>query len=255
MPIAQQGFDIARMFTPQSPGQPAMQPPPAPSPAPPAPAADDPAAAAPAPGAFAPPAPAGYDATAGAPPTAPPTAPPGMPGAAPGMDQFAAAMQSLRQPQAPGPPQSDPLSLLRMIIANPYLHQALQQPTMGPAAPRSMYLPMPAPGARYGARQMPLPLGAVMNAIYALAGQSMEQLNANTREDDPEVPEYLVGEDGEFLVDPASPEARAVLVSRLFEISESARSRPSRARTQRNQWHESGGDESELWAFEAGFTR
>jgi hypothetical protein len=140
-----------------------------------------------------------------------------------------------------------------MILSNPQLQQALQQPAMGPAAPRTISLPMPARGQQRGSRQATIPLGAVMNAIYALAGQSMEQLNANTREDDPAVPEYLVGEDGEFLVDPASSEARAGLVARLFEISETARSRPAVRR--RRRWIESEGDESELFALEAGFTR
>ena len=256
-PYIQQGMDFAKLgmqvgqqFSgPPSGGQQPQPPDPATPPPPAAPlqstgAGDDPSSGMPA------------------------TMPQGMPAGAAGMDQFAALLQALRQqqlasqpapaPPAPqpspyGPPQSDPLALLRMIISNPQLQQALQQRTMGPAAPRAISLPMPAKGRQHGRRQMTIPLGAVMNAIYSLAGQSMEQLNANTREDDPEVPEYLVGEDGEFLVDPANPRERAELVERLFEISEAARSRPALRRRRRSI--ESEGDESERWALEAGFTR
>ena len=159
-------------------------------------------------------------------------------------------------PPAPSPlgsPQSDPLALLRLIITNPQLQQALHQPVAGVAAPRAITLPMPAPASHHGSKQLAIPLGAVMNAIYALAGQSMEHLNAETREDDPAVPEYLVGENGDFLVDPASPAERAELVARLFEISETARRRP--AVRQRRRVVETETDESELFALEAGFTR
>ena len=142
----------------------------------------------------------------GAPPTAASPPPPFAMGAPP--------------PFVTGAPQSDPLSLLRMIVANPQVLQALQPPT--PATPRAIALPMPATGPA-GSQSLSLPLGAVLNAIVQLSAQGLDRVNANTREEDPEVPEYLVGEDGEFLVDPASPEARARLVAELFEISEHAR--------------------------------
>ena len=254
-PYAQQGFDFAKLGMQigqqfQQPGGQPQRPP------------DDPAAVL----AGQPPSPAvaGFDTTGAATPTGmPPPGPPGLPDGAAGMDQFAAFLQALRQqqaapqpapapPQAAAPSQSDPLAMLRMIITNPQLQQALQQSTMGPSAPRAISLPVPAPTRPSGSRQMSIPLGAVMNAIYALAGQSMEQLNANTREDDPEVPEYLVGEDGEFLVDPASSEERARLVTEWFEMSENARRRPARRRRQSSEFES---DESERWAIEAGFTR
>jgi hypothetical protein len=52
-------------------------------------------------------------------------------------------------------------------------------------------------------------------------------------------------------VDPANPQARAMRVAELFEISGAARRRPMR----RRRLIESEGDESELFALEAGFTR
>jgi hypothetical protein len=171
-----------------------------------------------------------------APPPAPPlapAAPPEPPGTPPaGVDTPGVDTGVVAPPTPAGPPQSDPLSLLRMIVSNPQVMQALQPPT--PASPRAISLPMPAPGQPGGRRGVSIPLGAVMNAIFALAGQSMDHLNANTREDDPEVPEYLIGEDGEFLVDPANSAERADLVARIFEISEQASYRPAAPR--RDGW-------------------
>ena len=69
---------------------------------------------------------------------------------------------------------------------------------------------------------MDIPLGAVINAIAGLTGPALMQLNARTSEADPEVPEYLVSEDGEFIVDPASSDDRASLVVHMFEVSDEA---------------------------------
>jgi hypothetical protein len=123
---------------------------------------------------------------------------------------------------APAPP-ADGMAALRAILVNPQFQQALQwSAAMGPGGPRSVQLPVPAPGHPGGARPVDVPLGAVMNAIASLAGQSMGQLNAGTREDEPEVPGYLVDEQGEFVVDPASAEERAALVAHLFRMNEEA---------------------------------
>jgi hypothetical protein len=50
----------------------------------------------------------------------------------------------------------------------------------------------------------------------------MMQLNSTTSESDPEVPEYLVGDDGGFIVDPADADDRASLVVHLFQMSDEA---------------------------------
>ena len=93
-----------------------------------------------------------------------------------------------------------------------------------------------------------------MNAIAALAGQSMTELNESTPEDDPEVPSYLVDEDGEFVVDPASPDDRAALVAHLFRISDEAQRSGRFWTTQRSASRgDDELDESETWAREAGF--
>jgi hypothetical protein len=104
-------------------------------------------------------------------------------------------------------------------------------------------------------RSVQIPLGAVMNAISALAGQSRAELNASTREDEPEVPPYLVDEEGDFIVDPASPDDRAALVTHLFRVSDEAQ-RAARYWQPDAPPSEADGelDESDAWARDAGFT-
>ncbi len=118
---------------------------------------------------------------------------------------------------APAPPGMDATNLLGLILSNPQLQQALQAlAAQGAAAPRTVGLPMPGPD---GVRTVPVPLGAVLNTVGALTGPAMVELTALTREDDLELPEYLVSEAGELVVDPASPEERAALVAHLFRIA------------------------------------
>jgi hypothetical protein len=151
--------------------------------------------------------------------------------------------------------QPDALGLLRVILTNPQLQQALQSaPAIGAGAQPAVQLPVPSPAAPNQTRPVPIPLGAVMNAIAALAGQSMTELSENISEDEPEVPPYLVDDDGNFIVDPASPDDRAALVTHLFRLSEEA---------QRSGLHHPPGsrfgeadaelDESDQFAAEAGF--
>jgi hypothetical protein len=187
------------------------------------------------------------------------------------MDQLAALLAALQQRQVPplpgaapatgaaatgGPaattPPTQALEMLRVIVANPQFQQALQQTaTSGAAAPRAVTLPVPASTPSGPTRPVEIPLGAVMNAIAALAGQSMTDLNAMTTEDDPEVPSYLVSDDGDFIVDPASPDDRAALVSHLFCVSDHAQ-RIHDAWASEDRYEP---DESEEWLLAAGITR
>lgn len=138
-----------------------------------------------------------------------------------------------------------------MILTNPQLQQTLQTQ----AAPRAVTLRMPVAGVPGAARPAQIPLGAVMNAIALLAGQSMTELNEFVSEEEPEVPEYLVDDNGDFIVDPGSADDRAALVAHLFRVDEAA---------QRLTWEsqeyypldESEGelDESEEWARAAGLS-
>jgi hypothetical protein len=285
--VAGRGAQIAQQFQRPAPGA----PPPAAGPEPvqtadaPFPIAPGPE---PAPGSFpspaADPGPAAPQPAHGAPaPTA--MAPAGAP--ARGYDQLAVLLQALQQrqiPPLPGPAappgypgypsyyappmpqQNDPFAMLSAIVGNPQFQQALQwSAAMGQGGPRSVQLPLPAPGYPGDARSVAIPMGAVMNTIAALAGQSRSQINATTREDEAEVPEYLVDDRGDFIVDPARPDDRAALVAHLFRVSDEA---------SRSGWFETAGaeaafdkeseseseseeaeDESEQWAREAGFTR
>jgi hypothetical protein len=157
-------------------------------------------------------------------------------------------------PAAPATaPRTDALALLRLILANPEFQQSLQQAaTSGPAAPRTVPLPVPISEPGSATRPVQIPLGAVMNAIVELAGQSMTELNAMSTEDDPEVPEYLVSDDGEFIVDPASPEERAALVTHWFRVSDQTR---QGAAEPQDPSAENELDESDEWARAAGFMR
>jgi hypothetical protein len=211
-------------------------------------------------------------------PQPPPQAPYGSAGAGQPafVDQLGWLLQALRQrqiPPLPGPapqpiappvpvqiaapappPQPDALGLLRTILTNPQLQQALQSAPAFGAAARSVALPVPSPAAPQRARQVPIPLGAVMNAIAALAGQSMTELNENMSEEEPEIPSYLVDDDGNFIVDPASPDDRAALVAHWFRVSEEAQ-RSGSFPQRRGRFGEADAelDESEQFAFEAGF--
>jgi hypothetical protein len=159
-------------------------------------------------------------------------------------------------PMAPMPgarPPADATALLAMFLALPQLQSALQSAAvLGPAGPRTMELPMPTAGTPGGARNLQIPLGAVMNTLAALASRSMEELNASTQDSDPEIPDYLVGEDGRFLVDPASAAERAALLTHMVRVHQSAH---------RAGWfveaREAGEglDEAEAWARDAGFER
>jgi hypothetical protein len=165
------------------------------------------------------------------------------------------ALQQRQIPPLPGPfaqpaavPQHNALTLLSLILANPNLQRTFHSAQTTGVAPRTVELPVPATTAPTRTRSVPIPLGAVMNAIAALAGQSMTELNESTPEDDPEVPSYLVGDDGDFLVDPSSPNDRAALVAYLFRVSNEA---------QRAGYVQPDAEdemaEAEAWAEDAGF--
>lgn len=57
-----------------------------------------------------------------------------------------------------------------------------------------------------------IPLADVMTTVARLAQASALELNALTGEDTAETPDYLFGEDGEYMVDPDCAEARDALV-------------------------------------------
>jgi hypothetical protein len=201
----------------------------------------------------------------GAPPSYEPSpspyaAPPATPNADP-----RALLQALQQRQIPplpgtapepsapaAPARADGMALLSLILSHPHFQQALQQAAAhGTAAPRTVALPVPSTSYPPHMRSVPIPLGAVLNAISALVRPSLVELNAATAEEDPEIPSYLVDDDGQFIVDPASSADRAALVAHLFRLSDAAAQQGA-------EWSEASEDageqdESEAFAFEAGF--
>lgn len=186
-----------------------------------------------------------------------------------GVDQLGLLLQALRQhqvPPLPSPPayygaplphprQPDGLALLRTILTNPHLQQALQAGVAHTAGTRTLALPVPSTSAPGQTRSVAIPMGAVMNAIATLAGQSMSELNETTAEDEPEVPVYLVDDAGDFLVDPASGSDRAALVAHWFRVSEAAEQVAATRRPSRLAEAAGEQDESEMWMREAGFAK
>ena len=242
-PYIQQGWDfvgpqIMQRFGP-------AQPSPEPGPAAPIPAAPGDASGA---AMSAPPPFPTYPSDTGA--ASPPPGPP------PNPDRLAQLMQAMQQRQIPPLPspampggggQTDSLGLLRLILANPQFQQALHYAALsGAGAVQPLALPMPVMEHPGRMRSMQVPLGAVINAIAGLTGPAMMQLNARTSESDPEVPEYLVSEEGEFIVDPASADERGRLVHTIFEASDLAQRvhhRPGQSRSRRSPTQAEEADE------------
>ena len=188
------------------------------------------------------------------------------------MDQIAALLQALQQRQippltAPAPPppatvppvaapaaaQPDALAMLRAILTNPQLQQTLQSAAPGGAPmARTVQLPVPTPAAPQQVRPVPIPLPDVLRAILSLTGQTAGRVGEG--EDEAEFPEYLVGDDGRFLVDPASADDRAALVGHLFCLNDAARRSGRYPQLRRRSGAAGGGrDRSDEWARAAGF--
>ena len=147
---------------------------------------------------------------------------------------------------APGGPPVNATALMGLLLNNPHLIQAIQSApfvTQGGAPGVQVNVPDTAP--------VSIPLGAVMNAIAQLAQASTRELNAMTSEGDSEIPEYLLAEDGEFIVDPASADDRAAVVLQWLRLEgEAQRCAESDGFIAAD---EMGMDESDVWAREAGF--
>jgi hypothetical protein len=118
-------------------------------------------------------------------------------------------------------------ALLQQLFSSPALAQGLAQGILGGStAPREVVLEIA--GNDGQSEQVGIPLGAVMNTISHLASEAMLEFNAATHPSESDVPEYLVGESGEFIVDPGDPAARAALVLNYFRRAQAQQQvRPS----------------------------
>ena len=150
---------------------------------------------------------------------------------------------------APGGGQLNATALLGLLTSNPQLMQALRSaPLLRRAGARRVEVDIPNSGP------VSIPLGEVMNAFAHLARASMHELNGLASEDDAEIPEYLLGDDGEPLVDPANEEERAALALHLLRLDgEADRYAELNDLVASDGYFEGDLDESELWAREAGF--
>ncbi|MBN1612073.1 MAG: hypothetical protein JW940_35910 [Polyangiaceae bacterium] len=139
----------------------------------------------------------------------------------------------------------DALGQFAALMGDPRVLQMLQSAAvLGQAATRGLEVEVPGPD---GPRSVQIPAGPIVAGLASLANESLRELNALTREDDPDVPEYLVDDRGEFIVDPANQEERAALAVELLRADRDAR------RCVDCRALEDGLDESDAWARDAGF--
>jgi len=178
---------------------------------------------------------------------------------------------SAPDPSAPtgtGPPIAgslDATALLGLLLSNPQIMQSVRGAPIASqgVAPPSVQVNVP------GSGPTAIPLGDIMNVFAMLMQRSVEELSDLeaesdlTSEDDPAVPEYLFGEDGELLVDPANAQDRAAYTLELLRkhVAEAQCWRDGGLAADwdtPNPFDRSGAfargtDESDLWAYEAGF--
>lgn len=104
------------------------------------------------------------------------------------------------------------------VFNRPEILQSLMAMAMGPAG--STHVPVRV-GSRGAAAVSPtnVPVTAIANLIATLANRAITEHDAARPQQDESVPSYLLGEGGEFLVDPAVPEQRAQLVLELLNSS------------------------------------
>lgn len=150
------------------------------------------------------------------------------------------------QPGAPGRPPMNYTAQFASLLSNPQIMQAIRSALF---RGREGVLHVGSDGT-----PVRIPTSDVMATISRLARESALELNALAGEDTAEIPEYLIGEDGEFVVDPEFDEDREALVLEYL-----------RRQGEIDRYDELGGrvvieglagdemDASEVWAREAGF--
>lgn len=195
---------------------------------------------------------------------------PGGPGAVPLRPPTVAVQPTPSRPPpalglaVPGPAPLDATALLGMLLTNPQIMQALTQaPFMSLPAARGVEVNVPSAGP------VSIPLPDLVNTIAQLAQRSVGEVSESrteldlASEDDPEIPDFLLTEDGELMADPTNPEDRAALVLHLLRLDGEARRHGSEdlygepdalglfdEMSSEPVWEI---DESDLWAREAGF--
>ncbi|MGD8588233.1 MAG: hypothetical protein PVG22_05320 [Chromatiales bacterium] len=145
---------------------------------------------------------------------------------------------------APGRGQFNATALLGLIMNNPQLMQAIRgAPFARQAGVRRVEVNIP------NGESVSIPLADVLNTFAVLAQESVLELNDTSSEYAENIPEYLIGEDGEFIVDPQSAEDRAALVLHLLRLD--GEMERYAEWDDLNAYDET--EESDLWVREAGF--
>jgi hypothetical protein len=111
--------------------------------------------------------------------------------------------------------------MLQQLMSNPQLQAALARGVVGGSNNRREVV-LEIAGHEGNIEEVAIPLGAAVNAVAVLAHEALMELNASTHESDPEVPDYLVSESGEYIVDPARADHRAALVIEYFRRAREA---------------------------------
>lgn len=114
-------------------------------------------------------------------------------------------------PRARGRPSAVPagassaVTQLLSLLQNPALQRALLGASMGGSG-----------SVRVGEQQLGVPFGAMMNALECLAAEAAEEMHG-FHAGSGQIPEYLVGDDGEAIDDFGLPEARAAHLLELLQ--------------------------------------
>lgn len=151
--------------------------------------------------------------------------------------------------RAPGRLPLNNTAQLASLLNNPRIMQALQA-ALFRGREGAIHVETDAP---YRASES-IPLADVMDTIARLAQESALELNALAGEDAAEIPEYLINEDGEYVVDPECAEDREALVlGYLRRQGELKRYQELDGFVENEGGAGNETDASEVWAREAGF--
>ncbi len=124
--------------------------------------------------------------------------------AQPSVQAPSAQPQPVPRPVSTRPQPSPAAARLASLLANPQVQQSLVALLMGNAGAQSLRI-----------SGQSIPVGAIANTLEVLARDAALEHNALRSGDGAAASTYLLNDYGEFLVDPASQEARAALVYEL----------------------------------------
>ncbi len=123
---------------------------------------------------------------------------------------------------------------LLQAIQRPEVLQGLLAMALGSSGKRN---------TRIGAQSVPS--GAIANLLGVLANRATEEYNAAMSYEGESIPSYLLDAEGEFVVDPAVPEARAAVVWGLLEQAAWERAMNAEADDEDDEWYDEDASDDE----------